>query len=115
MKTEINQVDFRKYLEIEGRKALKTIDILARLEPLIGILVENSPGKELLLEDVQRHEELLMKMYEATEKKPFTTEERVEINYLKKRILRIAKMIITYQDKHLHILDKIKEKGETDA
>ena len=86
--------DIFKYFDKVGeRKGNLTLQILRRQQQFIETW--NSPiGAQILKEDIERHEELLLKTIEET----CTPQELAEFRYLKKRIEKICSVINKYEE-----------------
>ena len=73
--------EIQRYLELTGKKGSLVISILGRLTPQLNSILNNEMGREMLRDDINRLEELLMKIY----KEEATEIERAEFRYLKDR------------------------------
>lgn len=83
--------DLEHFLLSNGKRASNTISLLGKLNSFVQAV--NSPiGKELLKDDIERHEELLVKLYEEN----ITDQEKAEFRYLKLRIKRVSERLATY-------------------
>ncbi len=94
-----------KFQERVGVGGLRTIRILKNLYPWINIVVEKEPGATILKEDIERHEELLMKGYSSE----LTEREKAEFEYLKNRLTKIASKVKTYIEAQNKIINSVKE------
>lgn len=83
--------DVEKYLTSHGKKAAMTLSIMSRLNFFIQAM-NSTIGQELLSDDIARHEELLIKIYEEDA----TDQEKAEFRYLKKRLRTISGRIAEY-------------------
>lgn len=70
------------YIASQGKRASNTLSILGRLSPFVEAM-NSEIGRELLKDDVERHEELLIKIYNENN---VTPQDLAEFRYLKKRI-----------------------------
>lgn len=83
--------DVESYLSSHGKRASMTISLLGRLNPFM-LAMKSSVGQEILRDDIDRHEELLKKMYEEN----ITSQELAEFRYLKSRIKKVSDRISLY-------------------
>lgn len=100
----IDGVDIENYLKKQGRRGEKTISLLAKIHPFIMDLMEHEIVKRNMAWDISMHEEFLLKEYENK----ITPEEKGEYEYLKKRIVSIAKVWQEY----IHLQEQVKKGGE---
>ena len=88
------------FLSHQGKRATLTLSILGKNLAFVKAM-KSDIGKEILSEDISRHEELLTKIYmEET-----TPQELAEFRYLKLRITKIAAKIDDYIKKTQEILE----------
>jgi hypothetical protein len=91
-----NSEELEAYIERVGKRpAMKTIDILGRQHTRLTVWMEQEPFKTWFMEDMARHEDLLMKLYDDN----ISNEELAEFRYLKKRIDKQLKLYQSYMDK----------------
>jgi hypothetical protein len=101
----LDKEDIKKYMTTAGKKNITSLRIIGKLHMWVMNVIENPPGSDILELDINRHEELLMKLYEDDLK----DEERAELNYLKKRIILIARRIADFNKIETKIQKTIKE------
>ena len=80
-----------RFLEERKGRGRMTFKVLAQLNPFI-VAMESELGQKILQDDIDRHEELLIKVYNENA----TPEEMAEFRYLKRRLEIIANRINTY-------------------
>mgnify|MGYP001563776288 CR=1 FL=1 len=86
--------DIAGYLSKAGKRGAHTLDILGKYQPFVTA-VSSPIGWELLKDDIQRHEELLEKIYNEQA----DVRELAEFRYLKLRLKKISERISIYLDK----------------
>lgn len=79
------------FIKKHGTRANSTLTILGRLDKFV-MAYNTDIGKELLQEDIDRHEALLFKLADGAA----TEDERVELKYLRNRMLRVSEKITAY-------------------
>lgn len=86
--------EIRKYLEKTGKRGAHTLSILGKLTGYVNA-IQTEVGWELLKDDVARHDELFLKIYEevANEK------EKAEFRVLRDRLKISVRRITVYLDK----------------
>lgn len=80
-----------EYLQKHGRRAANTMKLLGRHQPFIEA-ISSEIGMQLLQGDIDRHEELLTKLYEEN----ITPQELAEFRYLKLRLKTVSAKITDY-------------------
>ena len=86
--------DIAGYLSKTGKRGAHTLDILGKYQPFVTA-VSSTIGWELLKDDIQRHEELLEKIYNEQAE----IQELAEFRYLKLRLRKVSERIAVYLDK----------------
>ncbi|OHB71864.1 MAG: hypothetical protein A2W23_06345 [Planctomycetes bacterium RBG_16_43_13] len=86
--------DIAGFLSKTGKRGAQTLDILGKYHPFVTA-VSSTIGWELLKDDIQRHEELLDKIYNEQS----TPQELAEFRYLKVRLRKVSDRITIYLDK----------------
>jgi hypothetical protein len=90
----LQQVD--DYLVGTKGRGMMTTKLLGKLAPFIQAM-STEEGRQILQDDIDRHEELLNKWY--MEEQELSVVELAELRYLKKRLQKISERVITYRDK----------------
>jgi len=104
----LNSKDVTDYKAIFGAdRFAMTMKTLGKSYVYLHAVIEASPGKEILEEDLVRHEDLLLKMYDEK----ISDDERAELRYLKRRIAVIGNRLFEYQRKEAKVKEQI-AKGE---
>jgi hypothetical protein len=80
-----------EYLQKYGIRASKTLSLLGKNIEFIKAM-DSTIGKEILKDDIARHEELLVQMYEET----ITPKDAAEFRYLKDRLKKISTRIANH-------------------
>jgi len=94
--------DISRYLELTGKRGTQTLSILGRYFPFVQSVLGTEVGREILKDDVDRVEELLLKVIKEEE----TDLERAELRYLRDvRMPKVIKKVKLY-------LEAIKEIGK---
>ncbi len=101
----LNEV--KKFLEHRRLIGPKIISALGRLTPQINSMVNSEPGREILNQEINRMEDLFIKIY----REEATDIERSEFRYL--RDIRLP-MIIEKLDIYLKGIEEIKKYGKAD-
>lgn len=92
--------DVEEFVKKAGvRKGEATLKLLGNLHPFTQA-INSQIGRELLKDDILRHEELLMKMYEEMA----TDKELAELRYLKNRILKVSERVTAYIQKTKEVI-----------
>jgi len=86
--------DIAGFLSKSGKRGAQTLDILGKYHPFVTA-VSSTIGWELLKDDIQRHEELLEKIYNEQS----NPQELAEFRYLKVRLKKVSDRITIYLDK----------------
>ncbi|OHB71486.1 MAG: hypothetical protein A2W23_03145 [Planctomycetes bacterium RBG_16_43_13] len=86
--------DIAGFLSKSGKRGAQTLDILGKYHPFVTA-VSSTIGWELLKDDIQRHGELLEKIYNEQS----SPQELAEFRYLKLRIKKVSERITIYLDK----------------
>lgn len=93
--------EVEKFLLDNGKRGSMTIKLLAKLSPFIQAM--NSPiGREILKDDIDRHEELLNKIYNENA----TPQEMAEFRFLKGRLQTISQRFSQYVSKAQEVVNK---------
>jgi len=93
---ELPTSEFIRYLQMTGRKGSQTLSMLGRLNKHFDAVVRSDVGREILVTDIRRLEELMDMVINETA----TDEERAELRYLRKvRIPNIVSKVYTYLEK----------------
>jgi hypothetical protein len=82
-----------RFIEKYGRRATNTMSVLGKYEPFIQA-IQTDVGKEILRDDIVRHEILLTKIYNDQA----DDAEKAEFRYLKRRLLVNAERIQLWLD-----------------
>ena len=88
---EASNIAIEKYIEEGGRRAKNTLSLLGKLLPFVQA-INSELGQELLKDDIDRHEDLLVKMYEEN----ITPQELAEFRYLKMRLKKVSMRVAEY-------------------
>jgi hypothetical protein len=93
----INLTDISKFLkEVGKRRGGLTLSILGRLEPYFNAIMKSEVGKEILRDDINRMDELIMKIYDDEA----TPQEKAEFSYLRdKRFPAVLSKLKIYLEK----------------
>lgn len=83
---EITNKVIESYLR-RAKRGEKTLSLLGKLYPFIHSILETEIGKELLQDDILRHDELFLKVYQEKA----TVQELAEFRFL--RDIRLPKVI----------------------
>src|SRR3990167_3659431 len=83
--------DIAGFLSKSGKRVAQTLDILGKYHPFVTA-VSSTIGWELLKDDIQRHEELLEKIYNEQS----NPQELAEFRYLKVRLKKVSDPITIY-------------------
>ena len=94
-------VQVEDYLRRTGKRGSDTIKLLAHLNHFI-VAINSDIGKELLKDDVDRSDELLVKIYEENA----TDQEKAEFRFLKTRLKKVSERIATYVAKAQEVTNK---------
>ncbi|HLE87584.1 MAG TPA: hypothetical protein VI727_07945 [Candidatus Brocadiaceae bacterium] len=86
--------DIAGFLSKTGKRGAQTLDILGKYHPFVTA-VSSTLGWELLKDDIQRHEELLEKIYNEQA----DPQELAEFRYLKLRLRKVSERVTIYLDK----------------
>ena len=86
--------DINAYLKKTGKKGSLALSILGKQEPFVQAL-QSEVGFEILKDDVQRLDEIMVKIYNENA----TPQELAEFRYLKLRLTKMKDRINTYIDK----------------
>lgn len=84
-------IDTRSKLINMGKRGADTIRVLGNMTPFINALKSNI-GQEILKDDISRHDELLVKVYNET----ITPVELGEFRYLKARLIKVSERVSNY-------------------
>lgn len=94
--------EFIRYIQVAGKRGADTLSMLGRLNKHFDSVIRNELGREILVGDIKRLQELLDKVIEETA----SQEEMAELRYLRRsRIPNIVRKIDTYLKK----LDEVKK------
>ena len=85
----ITKENIRDYISKHGRKGAMTVDGLSKLLPSLQMTFETELGREILNDDIERHEFLLIKIVEMNA----TDEDKIEFRYLRDRIISLGKKL----------------------
>lgn len=77
-----------EFIERFGRRATNTMSVLGKYEPFMQA-IQSEIGRELLQDDISRHEVLLVKIYNDQA----DDLEKAEFRYLKRRLLTASERI----------------------
>lgn len=103
---EVSLRDVEKHLSEKGKRGAMTLKVLGNLNPFIEAL-SSEIGQLLLQDDIDRHEELLVKMYNENT----TPQELAEFRYLKRRLENISSKISKYNEKVREITSGRQKEG----
>jgi hypothetical protein len=92
----IGEQEITKYLSLVGRPGLKTLAIINDLRPFVEAM-QSLPGKELLSEDINRHSELINKIYaNLIAKGEAEQAEVIELQIINRRLQKIYDKLERY-------------------
>lgn len=89
---DITFTEVEKFLKITRSRGGRIISILGKLHPNFDTYMNTEVGKQILTRDIERMDELLIKIYSETS----TDLERAEFRHLKKRLEEIMGKIELY-------------------
>jgi hypothetical protein len=93
---ELPTGEFIRYLQLAGRKGSQTLSMLGRLNKHFDSVIRSEVGREILVSDIRRLEELMDKVISETA----SEEEKAELRYLRKvRIPNLVSKVNTYLEK----------------
>ena len=93
---ELPTTEFILYLQLTGRKGSQVLSMLGRLNKHFDSVIRSDVGKEILVSDIRRIEELMDKVVDETA----SDQEKAELRYLKKvRIPGIISKVNNYLEK----------------
>jgi len=99
---ELPTFEFVRYIQVAGKRGADTLSMLGRLNKHFDSVIRNELGREILVGDIKRLQELMDKAIDETA----TPGEMAELRYLRKsRIPNITNKINTYLKK----LDEVKK------
>lgn len=88
--------EVERYLSLTGRRGASTLSLLGKLNPYFNSVINSEIGHQLLKDDIDRMEELLIKIWEEKE----GDQEKAEFRYLRdKRFPEIIDKIKIYLEK----------------
>lgn len=93
----------QEYLQKMGKRGEATLKIIERSYPYIRSVVETDIGKDLLTEDINRHEELLFKVAEAKA----SPEDMAEFMYIRKRLIKLTEKLYMYDRATTEVAGKV--------
>lgn len=98
--------DVESFLASNGKRGSMTISLLGKLNPFM-LAMKSPVGQEILRDDIDRHEELLKKMYEEN----ITPQELAEFRYLKGRLKKVSDRISLYLKSTNEVMNKNSQGG----
>ena len=102
----INDDQIKGYLEVVGKKGLKTLGIIETLRPVVE-RSESDLGKEFLKEDIEQFVLLFNKTYDSLIKTGTADQKEViALQLLHHRLLNISEKLNLYED----MVKKVKER-----
>lgn len=97
----IKQVE--EYLEKYKKRGADSLELLGKYHPFVEAM-NSELGRALLLDDVDRHDKLLVKIYNEDN---VTPQDLAEFRYLKKRI----KLVSDRFEKYIQLAEEVKSGG----